>query len=114
MDSNTLIASILASIPGLIGLFLFASQRRKNDADASVSITDAAKKLIDPLNKRIDKLEGLVKAQQETIGEQQERISTLEIENEALHQEVAGLRKENQRLVVLVEKYEGPRLPPEV
>lgn len=73
------IIDALVGVVGIVigGLIVYFGGRRKNNADAAESITNAAKTLLEPLTKRVLELEEKVKLQDKKLERYGQRIITL-------------------------------------
>lgn len=71
---DALIGAVGVVIVGIVGFF---AGRRKNNADAAESISNAAKTLLEPLTRRIEELEEKVQRQDRRLDRYGQRIITL-------------------------------------
>jgi hypothetical protein len=86
METTTsLIASAIAILMAIGGIFTAIATRRKTAAEASEVITDSAMKLLAPLNKRIVALERQTAEQEKEIQELKRGVCIL----------IAQLRRKN-------------------
>lgn len=63
------VGTIVAILTGVAGLVVALSTRRKNYADASAAVTQAATQLVKPLSERVAALEGEVATLRKRVAE---------------------------------------------
>jgi hypothetical protein len=78
MDT-TLLTAIIALIVGLGGAITALSTRRKSNADAAASITEANLKLLEPLRVRIAEQDARLADQEKRIAAQDKKIAELNL-----------------------------------
>ncbi len=97
LDPTLLVA--LATLIGLVAPLLVAlGARRKNNADASVALSDATLRLLQPMNDRITAMASELAQVRIELATAQSTITILTAEAVSLRSEVSRLTMENTHL----------------
>jgi FtsZ-binding cell division protein ZapB len=97
LNNDSFIIYILAPIVASLLTWIFA--RKKQNADASVSISEATQTSVGSLILVMDKLKNKIEESTEEIELLKIRMEELIIENELLRMELEELKEQNRRLL---------------
>ena len=102
--SEALVQVIIAIIAALPGLLALIAQRKKTNADAAGTITDAAGDLVTLYKDRIEALERAEAETKATIKQQEQQIATLQ---DDLRHLSALVREYRRGIMILISQIES-------